>query len=74
MTKEMKDKFFVYLDDIGPEVEAATRKDFMRGAMVSHLCLHFWPELTRVQAEQVVNEWRKIREPESAECISELSH
>ena len=66
----MKSRFLVYLNDIASEVDATTSKDFFRGAMISYLRMHFWPELTKGKAGQLVDEWMMVREQESTRTSS----
>ena len=60
----MKSRFLVYLNNIASEVDATTPKVFFRGAMISYLRMYFWPELTKVKAGQLVDEWMMFREQE----------
>ena len=57
MTAKAKARFFSYLDGIATEIESKTPEHSFRAAMASSLCMHFWPELTRVKAETIVDAW-----------------
>ena len=57
MTATARDKFFTYLDGMATEIRSKTPKHYFRAAMATSLCIHFWPELTRVQAETIVDAW-----------------
>ena len=59
MTTRVNDKFFSYLDDIAAKVEEVCQNPHVRAALATKLCIHFWPELSRVQAEIVVDEWAR---------------
>ena len=59
MTAKANYRFFSHLDRMVNKVEGIFPKCFFRAAMASNLCAHFWPELSRVQAEIVVDAWIK---------------
>ena len=57
MAARVNDKFFSYLDDIAAKVQKVCQNPHVRAALATKLCIHFWPELSRVQAEIVVDKW-----------------
>jgi len=59
MTAKVNTKFFSYLDDIGAKVKEVHQDSDVRAALAFKLCMHFWPELDRVQAEIVVDTWTR---------------
>ena len=59
MTARVNNKFFSYLDDIAAKVEEVCQNSYVRAAMATKLCIRFWPELSRVQAEIVVDTWAR---------------
>ena len=59
MAARVNNKFFSYLDDIAAKVEEVCQNPYVRAALATKLCIRFWPELSRVQAEIVVDEWAK---------------
>ena len=59
MKARVNTRFFSYLDDIAAKVEEVCQDPNVRAAMATKLCVHFWPELSRVQAEIVVDAWTR---------------
>ena len=59
MTARVDNKFLSYLDDIAAKVEEVCQNPCVRAAMATKLCIRFWPELSRVQAELVVDAWTR---------------
>ena len=59
MTARMNTRFFSYLDDIAAKVKEVGQAPYVRAALATKLCLRFWPELSRVQAELVVDAWTR---------------
>jgi hypothetical protein len=57
MTARASSKFFSYLDGMATKVRNTMPKYSFRATMASSLCMHFWPELSRLQAEIVVDTW-----------------
>lgn len=59
MTAKLNKRFFSYLDDIAAEVKEVCQDPYLRAALATKLCIRFWPELSRVQAEMVVDTWAR---------------
>jgi len=59
MTARVNNKFLSYLDDIAAKVAEVCQDSNVRAAMATKLCIRFWPELSRVQAEIVVDTWAR---------------
>lgn len=59
MAARVNNKFFSYLDDIAAKVKEVCQNPYVRAALATKLCIRFWPELSRVQAEIVVDKWAR---------------
>ena len=59
MATRVNTRFFSYLDDVAAKVEEVCQDPSVRAAMATKLCIRFWPELSRLQAEIVVDAWTR---------------
>jgi len=59
MAAKVNDRYFSYLDDIAAKVEKVCQDSYVRAALATKLCVRFWPELSRVKAEMVVDTWAR---------------